>query len=65
MLAPASKAAWVLSTCSDTVIGTAGFMLFRGKDPVIATQIMQGFDIRLLLTGYTLRTLDPNQLADK
>ena len=44
MLAPASKASCVLSTCSSTEIGTAGIVrLGRGSDPVIATQMMQGF----------------------
>ena len=42
MLAPASKAAWVLSTCSVTVIGTAGLSALVGTDPVMATQMMQG-----------------------
>jgi hypothetical protein len=43
MLAPASKAACVLSICSVTVMGTAGLSAFVGSEPVIATQIMQGF----------------------
>ena len=43
MLAPASKASWVLSTCSATVMGTAGLSVFCGTLPVIATQMMQGF----------------------
>ena len=42
MVAPASKAAWVLSTCSGTVIGTAGLSALVGTEPVIATQMMQG-----------------------
>jgi hypothetical protein len=42
MVAPASKASWVDSTCSDTVIGTEGLLAFVGKLPVMATQIMQG-----------------------
>lgn len=46
MLAPASKASWVLSICSETVIGTAGLLAFFGNDPVIATQMMQGSDIK-------------------
>ncbi len=33
----------MLSTCSVTVIGTAGLSDFCGTDPVIATQMMQGF----------------------
>ncbi|GAB2184849.1 hypothetical protein LAB1_21580 [Roseibium sp. LAB1] len=45
MVAPASKAACVLSTCSDTLIGTAGLFSFFGSDPVIATQMMQGLDM--------------------
>src|SRR5215510_1376865 len=40
--APASYAACVDSTCSLTVIGTAGLFSFRGTDPVIATVMMQG-----------------------
>ena len=40
--APASNAAWVDSTCSSTVIGTAGLSAFVGTEPVIAQQIMQG-----------------------
>ena len=39
MLAPASNATCVDSTCSATVIGTAGLSDFCGSDPVIATQI--------------------------
>ena len=42
MRAPASKASCVLSTCSATVIGTAGLSAFCGTEPVIATQMMQG-----------------------
>jgi hypothetical protein len=45
IVAPASKASWVDSICSLTVIGTAGLSLFFGNDPVIATQIMQGLAI--------------------
>jgi hypothetical protein len=41
--APASTAAWLLSTCSDTVIGTAGLLALVGTDPVIAQHKMQGF----------------------
>jgi hypothetical protein len=42
ILAPNSKAACVLSTCSSMEIGTAGLSDFFGTEPVIATQIMQG-----------------------
>lgn len=45
MLAPASNAAWVLSICSETEIGTAGLSACVGTLPVIATQIIQGLDI--------------------
>src|SRR3954471_4181209 len=41
-VAPASKAACVDSTCSATVIGTAGLSLLRGREPVIATVMTQG-----------------------
>ena len=51
MLAPASKAAWVDSTCSATVIGTAGLSDFCGTEPVIATQMMQGLDMTRLPGG--------------
>jgi hypothetical protein len=43
--APASKAAWVLSTCSVGVTGTAGLSFFRGTEPVMATAITTGFMI--------------------
>ena len=43
MVAPASNAAWVDSTCSLTVIGTAGLCSLRGTEPVIATVMMHGF----------------------
>ncbi|MFT6695629.1 MAG: hypothetical protein ACJAXU_001127 [Paracoccaceae bacterium] len=33
----------MLSICSMMVIGTAGLCSFRATEPVIATQIMQGF----------------------
>ena len=42
IVAPASNAAWVLSICSDTVMGTAGLSALVGNDPVMATQMMQG-----------------------
>ncbi len=41
-VAPASKAAWVLSTCSATVTGTAGLSFLRGTEPVMATATTQG-----------------------
>ena len=41
MEAPASTASWALSICSAMVIGTAGLLAFRGRLPVIATQMMQ------------------------
>ncbi len=40
--APASKASCVDSICSAMVIGTAGLSLFWGREPVMATQMMQG-----------------------
>ena len=40
--APASKASCVDSTCSATVIGTAGLSAFRGTEPVIATASTTG-----------------------
>ncbi len=48
MVAPASKASWVDSTCSATVIGTAGLSAFCGTEPVMATQMMQGFGHRAI-----------------
>ena len=45
MEAPALNAAWVLSICSAMVIGTAGLLALVGKDPVMATQMMQGWVI--------------------
>ena len=41
-VAPASKAAWVLSTCSVGVVGTAGLSALRGTDPVMATAMTTG-----------------------
>ena len=41
-VAPASNAAWVDSTCSAIVIGTAGLFSFFGSEPVMATVMMQG-----------------------
>ena len=41
--APASTASWLLSICSDTVIGTAGLLALVGSEPVMAQQMMQGF----------------------
>ena len=49
--APASKAAWVASTCSALVIGTAGLSALVGTEPVIATVTMQGADTVLLRGG--------------
>ena len=46
--APALNALLVLSICSSIVIGTAGLSLFVGTDPVIATQIMHGFFVKLI-----------------
>ena len=45
--APASKASWVLSTCSAGVIGTAGFCALVGWLPVMATVRMAGVDMGL------------------
>src|SRR6056297_1077357 len=50
--APASKAACVLSTCSATVIGTAGLLALVGSEPVMATQMMQGLDMTPLRSGW-------------
>src|SRR6185295_1522498 len=55
--APASKAAWVDSICSDVEIGTAGLSFFRGMEPVMATVMMQGAGIRL-----SLRALDAEEV---
>jgi hypothetical protein len=41
-VAPASNASWVDSTCSAMLIGTAGLFSLRGREPVIATVMMQG-----------------------
>ena len=49
--APASNAAWVLSTCSAIEIGTAGLSLLVGSDPVMATQMMHGL-MRRTLPGF-------------
>jgi hypothetical protein len=54
IVAPASNAAWVDSTCSVIVIGTAGLFSLRGSDPVIATMMMQGFTLRLCI-GFILQ----------
>ena len=45
--APASKASWVDSICSDTVTGKAGLSFLRGTDPVIATVMTAGLMIFL------------------
>jgi hypothetical protein len=47
MEAPASNAACVLSICSEIVIGTAGLSAFCGTEPVMATQMIQGFVIEI------------------
>ena len=53
--APASNAACVDSTCSLTVIGTAGLFSLRGTDPVMATVMMQGWGPWLCIAAmYTL-----------
>ena len=41
-VAPALDAADVDSICSSAVIRTAELSLVRGKEPVMATEIMQG-----------------------
>ena len=45
IVAPASKASCADSICSAMVIGTAGLSDFFGSEPVIATQMMQGFSV--------------------
>src|SRR5262245_27622845 len=50
--APASYASCVDSTCSDTVMGTAGLCSFFGTDPVIATEMMQGVVMTALGAGW-------------
>src|ERR1700761_6622947 len=47
-VAPASNAAWVLSTCSAGVMGTAGLSALRGTEPVMATATTTGLMLRLL-----------------
>src|SRR3982750_1044666 len=42
-VAPASKAACVLSICSGDVTGRAGLSFLRGTDPVMATAMTTGF----------------------
>src|ERR1700722_15941112 len=56
--APASKASCVDSTCSATVIGTAGLSTFRGTEPVIATARTTGLILSplLLLRNVTVFT---------
>jgi hypothetical protein len=41
-VAPASYDAWVDSTGSATLMGTAVLSFLRGNEPVIATEMMQG-----------------------
>src|SRR6478735_467760 len=45
--APASNASCVDSTCSATVIGTAGLSVLRGTEPVIATARTTGLMLSL------------------
>ena len=55
MLAPASNASCVLSICSSTDMGMAGFAALVGTDPVIATQIIHGLlDIKKHRFVFTL-----------
>src|SRR3954454_15925690 len=49
--APASKASWVDSICSDTVTGSAGLSFLRGTEPVIATVMTAGLMIFPPLKG--------------
>lgn len=42
-VAPASWAAWMLSICSDTVTAGAGSAFWRGTEPVMATEMKQGW----------------------
>ena len=39
------KAAWVDSTCSVMVMGTAGLSALVGKEPLMATVMMHGLDM--------------------
>jgi hypothetical protein len=41
-------AACVDSTCSVTVTGTAGLSFLRGREPMIATEMMQGVDAAIV-----------------
>jgi hypothetical protein len=50
MDAPASTAAWLLSTCSEILIGTAGLSFFFGTEPVIAQHNMHGLFSFLSIT---------------
>ena len=50
-VAPASYAAWVDSICSLGVTGTAGLSFLRGKEPVMATEMMQGEDMVRLFSA--------------
>ena len=47
--APASNAAWVDSICSGGVTGTAGLSFFFGTAPVMATVMITGSGMRLIL----------------
>src|SRR3569623_1672403 len=61
--APASSEACVDSTCSATVIGTAGLSFLVGTDPVIATVMMQGVVMPFPPAGLVFR-LEPLDGAD-
>ncbi len=50
-VAPASNAAWVLSTCSAGVVGSAGLSALRGTEPVMATAITTGLEAVALKDG--------------
>src|SRR6476659_3622410 len=57
-VAPASNASCVDSTCSAIVIGTAGLSALRGSEPVMATEMMHGWDM-----GFSARRLGLWRLA--
>ena len=54
-VAPASNAACVLSICCAGVTGTAGLSAVRGTDPVMATAITTGLDIKEHRFHFTLQ----------
>ena len=64
MLAPASKASCADSTCSATVIGTAGLSDFLGSEPVIATQMMQGFSVMSSNASFDVRRRQPDGVLE-